>query len=271
MITKTLKDPLTLFILAGIVLYIGQAWWADIAGVEGKFEINVRTDDIARLQDQWAMQMRRPANDQELDGLLEQYVKEEIYYREAKRIGLERNDTIVRRRLVQKLTFLTEDVATQVAPTQAEIDVYFQENQTAYAIPERLTFIHRYFSQDRRPQAQQDAKTALSDAQITGDPFMLQREYAGRSQRELGDLFGREFAADLFELAPNENWQGPVKSAYGWHAVLITGKADSRIPAVEEILDRVVADAKQAERQKANELYFESLKAQYTINYPVAE
>lgn len=271
MIRKTLKDPLTLFILAGIALYIGQAWWANIAGVDGEFEINVRTEDVARLQDQWAMQMRRPANEQELAGLLEQYVKEEIYYREAKRIGLERNDTIVRRRLVQKLTFLTEDVATQIAPTQTEIEAYFEDNQTSYAIPERMSFIHRYFSQDRRLQAEQDANDALGDPQIAGDPFMLQREYAGRSQRELGDLFGRDFAASLFELAANQNWQGPVKSAYGWHAVLITGKADSRIPGIQEILDRVVADARQAERQKANEDYFESLKAQYHISYPVAQ
>ncbi|MEQ9452086.1 MAG: peptidylprolyl isomerase [Pseudomonadales bacterium] len=264
MLSRILRDPLTVFIFLGLLIFVGQGLFAS----NEEYDIQVRPADIARLHDQWSMQMRRPPTDSELAGLVEQFVKEEIYYREAKRLGLDLNDTIVRRRLVQKLTFLTEDIATAVAPSEAELTAYYEQNKAAYTVPERVSFKHRYFSSDRRSDARADATAALGDAEQADDPFMLQREYAARSEREIGDLFGRAFATALFELSPAEEWQGPIQSAYGWHAVYLLNKSESRIPPLEEVYDRVVVDAKQATRQAANEDYFKQLKAAYEVSYP---
>ena len=262
---KLLRDPLALFLAVGLLIYIAAEW---VFTDDAEFQIHVTDADIARLQDQWSMQMRRPATEQEMVGLVEQFIKEEIYYREAMRMGLDVNDTIVRRRMQQKLTFLTEDIATAIPPTDDELRAYFEANQENYRIAPQYSFQHRYFSADRREDALSDAELALTNPEDVGDPFMLQRSYTQRSEREIGDLFGRPFAAALAELEPDPAWQGPVESAYGWHAVLVTESTATRLPSFEEVADRVSVDLRQAERQQANDAYYEDLRAQYSVSYP---
>ena len=267
MFKRFIKDPLFTFLCVGLAIFLLQA----LFNLEDDaYHVEVREADIARLVDQWSMQMRRPPSEQELQGLVEQFVKEEIYYREAMQQQLDQNDTIVRRRLVQKLTFLTEDIATAVPPTDEELAAFYEDHQEDYAVPERLSFKHRYFSSDRRATAEADATAALTDDTALGDPFMLQREYAERSQREIGDLFGRQFAAELFGLEPGDEWQGPVQSAYGWHALLISKKTPRRIPELAEVRERVLQDAKQQSRKAANAEYYETLKSRYSVSYPPA-
>ena len=168
------------------------------------------------------------------------------------------------------MTFLTEDIATATPLDESGLRAYYEANQDDYRLPVRFSFRHRYFSADRRSTAEADATAALADAQVTGDPFMLQREYALRSQREIGDLFGRDFATALTALHPSEAWQGPLRSAYGWHAVQITAREDARIEPFEAVAARVAADAQQAARKVANETYFDELKSRYEVRYPDA-
>ena len=212
------KDPLVMFFAVGLVLF----FIAGGIGDDERLSIEVRSQDIDRLAQQWSLQMRREPSTRELDGLVDQYLKEEIYYREALHLGLDRDDTIVRRRMLQKLTFLTEDLAVSDAPTGDTLKQYHQANSEQYKQPKRYSFQHRYFSTDRRDNAEQIAAQAVTEKSLLGDPFMLQRQYAQRSEREIGDLFGREFATALAALKPDQQWQGPLRSAYGWHAVSYT-------------------------------------------------
>ncbi len=260
-----LRDPLTVFLLAGTGLF----FVADLfSAPDIPYTIDINDNDLQRLSDQWQMQMRRPPSAAELSGLLEQFIREEIYFREAQRLGLDDNDTIVRRRMVQKLTFLTEDIAT-AAPLEADqLRDFYNAHQDDYRTPERTSFKHRYFSVDRRNTAYEDAQAALTDTSLSGDPFMLQREYAQRSDREIRDLFGTEFAAALAALEPADAWQGPLRSAYGWHVVWITERADAALPAYETVAERVAADAQQAARKQANETFYEALRARYDITVP---
>lgn len=262
--TRWYRDPLVAFLVLGALLFV-------IAGDMGEDEqstIDVRNQDIDRLAQQWAMQMQREPNARELQGLLDQYLKEEVYYREALRLGLDENDTIVRRRMVQKLTFLTEDLAVSDAPDQAVLEQFHIDNHDNYTEPQRFSFQHRYFSADRRDDAQQVAERALTDAALAGDPFMLQKQYAQRSQREVGDLFGREFAAGLAALAADEQWQGPLRSAYGWHVVRLTKVLPSRMLNFNEVQNRVLADWQQAQRKKANADYYRALSERYDVRLP---
>ncbi len=261
---KWYRDPLWVFLVAGILLLLASQFWS---GDDEDLRIEVSENDVNRLKDQWSAQMRREPTDEELDGLIDAHLREEVYYREAQRMGLDANDTIIRRRLVQKLTFLTEDVATAAPPEQAALQDYYADNTDRYTRPERISFRHRYFSVDRRENAEQDAQAALSDEDSAGDPFMLQRAYAERSQREIGDLFGRQFATDLFALK-GEGWLGPVRSAYGWHVVSIEKRLpEAQIP-FEEVAERVTTDYQMKQRKEANERYFEALLDQYTITRP---
>ena len=258
---RLLKEPLIYFLLAGAGIFA----LAEIMPSDGDdYLIEVTDAERARLKDQWQAQMGRAPVDKELSGLVEQWIREEIYYREALRMGLDRNDTIIRRRMAQKLNFLTEDVATSRPPSAEELQSYFQENRDRYAVPEQFSFRHRYFSSERRGDAQVDAAAAVTDESISGDPFMLQRAYAQRSQREIADLFGTGFAAALLEL-PEGGSHGPIASAYGWHVVTIEQRMASRVPAFDEVAAKVGTDYKQALRRDANERYYEALRNRYEI------
>ena len=260
-----LKDPLILFFLGGAALFI-LAELGDSNNIS--YQIEIQESDLKRLNDQWAMQMRRPATDQELTSLVDQLVKEEIYYREAKRLGLDQNDTIVRRRMVQKLTFLTEDIATAEVPGEEALKSFYQANIEEYRQPDRYSFRHHYFSSDRRADAEQDAKRSLIDSEDLGDSFMLQKEYANRSAREIGDLFGKAFAETLTSLETSDQWQGPIESAYGFHNVLVESVQESYLRPFNVVQDRVLIDLQQKTRKDANEQYFLDLKDKYSITLP---
>ena len=262
---KWFKDPLILFFIGGAFLFaIAELADSD----EISYQIDIRESDLTRLNDQWAMQMRRPATKQELGNLTEQLIREEIYYREAMRLGLDQNDTIVRRRMVQKLTFLTEDIATTDIPDEQALKDHYYENTEEYRQPKRYSFQHRYFSADRREDAQKDAEISLLNNKDSGDPFMLQKSYNKRSEREIADLFGREFAQSLANFEPSDQWQGPVKSAYGFHALLLETIQESYIKKYETVRERVLMDFKHEKRRTANEQYFLDLKNKYSINIP---
>lgn len=267
---RFIRDPLVVFLLFGALLLIASRW---VEGDGDDDTIVIDNAELGRLADQWETQMRRPPTDEEMKGLVDSFIREEIYYREAMRMGLDADDTIVRRRLVQKLTFLTEDVATAKTPDEAALRQYYDDHPADYTRPPRISFVHRYFSVDRRTTAEADAQSALTDETVADDPFMLQKSYAQRSEREIGDLFGRSFATELFALdvAPEgKRWLGPVRSAYGWHVVRIEEKLDAELEPFEQVRERVLADWQMQARKAANDAYYESLKARYTIEIPPA-
>jgi peptidyl-prolyl cis-trans isomerase C len=231
---------------------------------EDDYRIVVTDAERTRLNDQWQAQMGRAPTDQELRGLIEQWIREEIYYREALRMGLDANDTIIRRRLAQKLTFLTEDVASASAPSKETLQAYFADNAERYTIPEQTSFRHRYFSVERREDARADAVAALAD-ESNGDPFILQLAFDLHSERQIADLFGSDFASTMRRL-DGSGWQGPLQSAYGWHLVSIEQRTPARVPGFDEVARNVAIDHKQELRRQANERYFETLRNRYEIS-----
>jgi peptidyl-prolyl cis-trans isomerase C len=263
---KFLKDPLIIFLVFGMAIFGAQRLW-DAGSVDADYQIDITPGLQNRILDQWQAQMGRAPTPAEASGLLEQWIKEEIYYREAKTLGLDDNDTIIRRRLAQKLTFLNEDLANAQPPATAELEAFFLQNSADYAEPERFSFEHRYFSSDRRDDAQLDAEAARSSATITGDPFILQRSYARRAAREIADLFGRDFAISLADLDADspDHWQGPIRSAYGWHLIRLSERTAPRNPPLAEVSDAVLRDFQQQRRQQANEAFYQQLRSRYDI------
>lgn len=266
---KHLKDPLVLFLVLGAALFAIDAW----RSAQGEDVIRVGPLDIARLQDQWAVQMGRPPSEEELDALINAHVREEMLVREALAMGLDDNDVIIRRRLAQKLTFLTEDLALLEPASEAELEAFFQENMERYRVAERLTFSHVYFSPDRRDAARADAVAALgtlTDAnwRTVGDPFMLRRTYAQVTPADVRKDFGVGFAQALSALegaGENPGWQGPIESGYGFHLVRFEGRTASRLPMFAEVAARVADDFDSDRRDQANQRYHEELEKQYRV------
>jgi hypothetical protein len=224
---RLLREPLLHFFVlgGGIFLLFGVTGDAERQQPD---EIVVTTGQIDRLVKGWKKTRMRAPTAPELEGLVADYIREEIYYREALAMGLDSDDMIIRRRLRQKMEFLTEDLLRQAKPTQAELQTYLDENASAFVIEPRLTFRHVYFSVDKRGEhANNNAITALAslreaDVNIEiatrGDPLPLARSYISLPASETRNLFGQNFATELLTLEQGR-WQGPVRSGYGLHLV----------------------------------------------------
>ncbi len=260
-----IKDPVTSFVIAGTLIFVLSGMFSDS---EISSVVELTESDIARLTGAWRMQKNSDPTPRDLTDIVEQFVKDEIYFRESQRLGLDVNDSIVRRRLVQKLTFLTEDIASIQPLNETTLQTFFVENQGDYAVPKQFSFTHRYFSHEFRSSPKRDAERALNTGD-DGDTFMLQMEYRRQSLNQIRSFLGDEFAASLDQLgASPTTWQGPIKSAYGWHIVRLDEVKNSYIPNYDSVAKRVASDAAVATRSSANEAYFDELKSRYKIVYP---
>ena len=264
------KDPLWLFLLFGGLLF-------GVTALQDEDRVIVVSEgDIVRLEEQWRQQMQRDPTPAERKELINRFIRDEAYYQEALALNLDAGDTIVKRRLIQKLTFLTEDLVGAETPNESELRTFYADNLNDYKAPEQFSFTHIYFSADRQadaPEAQAKALAAraVEDPTLAGDPFMLQRRYVRRSTREIGDLFGRAFALQLAELPAQEAWQGPMRSAFGWHAVQLTERQAATTLTFEQVQEKVALDWKQQRRETANEAYLQDLLASYEIQLPPGE
>jgi hypothetical protein len=240
--------------------------------------IRVTAGDVDRLRSLWIVQYKRPPTEQELKGIVDAHVREEVLNREAKLLGLDRDDVIIRRRLAQKMEFLSEDIATMTPPTDDDVSAYFRENLETYRVPAGVSFSHLFFNIDRRGEdgaAQEalrlrDQLNALNERPVRapqggGDPFVLPLDYDARSRPEVGELFGgTEIVDALFEVAPGR-WHGPAKSAYGLHIIYVRDRTDARDPELDEVRERVQNDLFSKRRRDANEAFYKALSERYTV------
>ena len=266
-----IRDPLVVFLGLGAAIFAIEQWVA--SAFDEDQVIVVGQADVDHIAALWQTQMGRPPTTSELDALLDDHVREEVMVREAKRLALDQDDAIIRRRLAQKLAFLTEDLATLAPPTEAALRTHFEANKDRYATPAVVTFSHIYFSPDRRDDPAGDAERGLAtldpDAwRKAGDPFMLGRTYAHASVSRIGRDFGSGFLAGLDALDVGPGWQGPIDSAYGSHLV----RLDARTPALgadyESVAARVLRDYDAERRAAANAAHFEELKGRYEVVLP---
>ena len=242
---------------------------------EENLRIDVTGVQIQRLAELWRAQTGTPPSPRQMRGLIEDWIREEIFYREALRLRLDEDDTIIRRRLVQKLNFLTEDTANNDIPDYRSTLAYYQSHIEDYQIPPTYSFSHIYFSASTPATAAKVAQVLdrLSKGENwrdLGDPFMLNLSYAERPYNEIVSLFGREFA-DAVQSLPLNEWVGPVPSAYGRHMVRLEGRKDSVVQCYETVQDQVRDDYTQSRLEASKEAYYETLRNRYRINYPIPE
>jgi len=243
---RWVHEPLLHFLMLGLALFAVYGYMQrGRGGVESSKQIALTLDDLGQMDKYFESQWHRQPTSQEFQAMVEDKVREEVPYREGIAMGLDKDDTIVKRRMAQKMQFLAEDVAAAHEPTPAELKTWYEKNGKKFALPSRASFRHLYFSPDSRGQsARDDAVKAL--AKISGQPedsklassladrFMFQDYYGDRAPEQLAKEFGPKFAQALFELIPG-SWQGPIESGYGWHLVFVDSVIPGRIPAFEEV------------------------------------
>ncbi len=215
-----------------------------------------------------------------MHSLIDDYVREEVFYRQALASGLDKDDTIIRRRLVEKMEFLSQEIVSTSEVSPSELQQFFERHREKYSLPTQVAFSHIYFSSSKRgPAAERDARQALADwasrpasaARISalGDSFMLQYEYPPQTREQIKDLFGDDFAARLFELEVGK-WSGPVKSSYGFHLVRVLQRVSSRLPDLNEVRNQVATDYKNQRLQTASEAYYAKLRRRYRVEVDTA-
>jgi len=189
-------------------------------------------------------------------------------------MGLDRDDTIVRRRMRQKLEFLSEDIMALPEPSEEELKTYLDEHPAVFRLEAEVTFQHVFLNADERGDAfYADAQSLLSelrsreeDAEVSdlGDRFMLGYQFDASSEHEIGRTFGQGFVEPLLQ-APVRTWHGPVPSGYGAHLVYISERIEGRTPSLDEVRDVVEREWSSAKRKEANEAFYEALRERYKV------
>jgi hypothetical protein len=266
------NEPLMHFLLLGAALFAAHALLS--RNVEADPEgIVVTRGQIEHLATSFARVWQRPPTAPELKGLIDDHVQEEILSREAVKLGLDKNDTVIRRRLRQKMEFIAEDFAVTIEPTQADLEAYYRDHAADFHRESRFTFRHVFLSDDRGDRLGADAVAMLEvlraggprgEPAVLGDPTLLPAEIDGESRSSVAAQFGDGFATDI-GMASVGTWSGPFRSSYGTHLVLMTKQTEGFLPPFDEVRDRVKMELLAARRKQMNKDFLDALLDKYDI------
>ncbi len=257
-----LRDRLIWFILIGGALFAAESAWQQRQNKVILIDLPL----VEKLAVQWQAQTKSPPNASQLDALIEGYIREEILVREAARLGLDQQDVIIRRRLAQKVEFFLGDVEPPETPNEAGLKAYFDENIERYSQPETVSFQHIFANKEAAARALlEQAGGDQANWRLLGQPFMLNREYAGQSQTDLLQLMGAGFTNTVFEQAKTGIWFGPVRSAYGWHVVKLTARSEKKVPDFATMIEKVANDWHVEQARNAQQAAWEKLRQDYRV------
>lgn len=268
---RLLKDPLVHFVLLGAAIFWLFAWLDEDARNDQR--IVVPEAEIASLWQAMSMLSGTGPTETELRQLVEPRIREEVLYREALALGLDQNDSQIRQRLVEKMSFLSEDVVAADPPTADELAAFFEANRDDFVEPARLTLEQVYFSPSEHGADLADAAEAAlarlqasqgEAAEVLG-PDVTVRLHEETTSDELRGELGEEFATSVMALPADGAWHGPIHSVFGLHLVRVTARTEARSPPLAEVRERVVAALNAERRQRANEAAYEALRARYDI------
>jgi hypothetical protein len=267
-----LREPLFQFLVLGAALF-GLFHLADKERAEAPARIVVSSARIANLADGFARTWRRPPGKEELQGLVDDYIRDEVFYREGRAAGLDRDDVIIRRRVRQKMEFLAEDMSAP-EPSEAQLAAYLKANPERFRTQDRLTFQQVFLSAARRGRAIDDDSKQVANAldraeaavdkTALGDPFLLGEEFQAVSQSEVASLFGESFAKQISVMEPGR-WQGPISSSFGQHFVNIGERISGILPPLDAVRETVRREWSNARRLEAEQKLYGSLRERYEI------
>jgi len=269
-----LKEPLLHFVLLGGAFFAIDAQLSERTTQAGAGTIVVSQGRIENLAALFGKTWQRPPTTAELSGLVDDYVLEEALYREGVALGVDQDDTIIRRRVRQKMEFVVNDIAELAEASEEQLVQWLAEHPESYTRPGRFRFRQLYLNPERRGDslpadaeellAELRAADATIDPGPLGDVSLLEHAYPDIAADVLERIFGRDFARDLAEV-PTGEWAGPIESAYGWHLVFIDAYTPEELPDIDGVRAEVERDRAFAQRKALSGRFYEQLVARYEV------
>ena len=268
---KIIKEPLVHFLLIGLGIFLLYGLTA--SGDKSRDEIVISDSDLRHMVEMWKLRWQREPTEEELVGLVSATIREEIMYREALKMNLDHDDEVVRRRLAQKMDFLSNDISAMVnKPSDEVLKEYYETNVEKYKLPARYTFQQIVFTPDHHDNPKQEAEKTLERIQgdqveirELGDPLSLPYRYTSIYANKLNGELGGEIAGSL-ENMPVNKWAGPVHSGFGWHLVYIDERQEAEFPAFEDIRNELERDYAYEKEKESQERIYQQLRNGYDIN-----
>jgi hypothetical protein len=266
--TRLVREPLLHFAVFGGLIFLLYAAVA-VPRPEPTDAIVIGPERIEQLKSRYRSVWRRPPTDDELRTMIDNFVREEIYYREALALGLDRNDTVIRQRLRQKMEFLTDTGADLLVPTKGELEAYLRANEKSFRNEPRIAFEHIYLGEKPSAETIERSLNALQsdpaiDLAALGERTLLPARLGLSPPDAIDGVFGNDFFERL-ETIPPGVWSGPVASGYGVHLVRILKTSPGSTPSLDEVRDAVLRDWRAAKALELRELHYAKLRQRYTV------
>ena len=264
-----LREPLFQFLLVGALLLFAERMLIE-PGRDSDHDIAIGADESASLVESWSQRWGRSPNAGERAGLIEDHVREEVLYREALALGLDNDDTIIRRRLAQKMSFLLKSTGPVEEVTEGDLEAFVAQNPELFAEPATLDFHQVFFSSDMRSDPLGDAALALQDLrsgkseQGVGDRSPLGNDFQKQSDIDISAKFGEGFPEPL-KRADLGTWTGPIESAYGAHLIRVDARTAARTPPLEEIGQTALNLYLENQQKEAAEAAYRNVRNKYRI------
>jgi hypothetical protein len=279
------KQPLLHFVLVGLLLFLIYGFFGKNEADIAKSEIYITKGQIDLMRTHWTRQLGRVPTNEEMQGLINDFIREEILMREAIAMGLDKDDIIIRRRLAQKMEFIAGDMLTVKEPDSAEIANYYENNKALFQEPGNISFYQIYFSVDKRAEeASQDlaiktreelSKQELSqiDFMSYGDRTMLQTEFMDLSVENLKSEFGAGEIVEKIPLAELNQWEGPYRSSFGLHLIYVTARKPAYLAEIKAVTGRIKAKIIEERKMAMDSMFIAEIRSRYriTINEAVQD
>lgn len=273
---KLLKEPLLHFMLLGVLIFALYG----IVNKENDSESVIMIDDydMDNIIASWEMQWKRLPTDQELKSLVDQNIRQEIFYQEALKMNLDHNDEIIKRRLAQKMQFLSNDLATLNEPSDEELKKFYDANFEDYLTPAEYSFYQIILSPDYRKDPKKDAEQILSEfangsfeeMKTKGDPLPFPYFFENTDVDEINRQLGMKFSNAL-KTTKTKIWTGPILSGFGYHLVYLVDKTGPQIPDFNTVKENLLRDLEYENQKNLNNQIFKELKKNYEIKFNLDE
>lgn len=252
------REPLVHFLAAGAVIWLVLGWQSEPVDPASR-TITVSKEDRARLALQWERTLQRAPTDAELDSLTEQFIREEVLYREALRLGLDQDDAVLRKRLAGKMDYLAASMAETATATDAVLQEWLSKHPERFAPEVRYSFEQRWFAERAAAQA------GLGSNDPLGEAISLPPSLTRATRREVEERFGEAFRKAVDDAQTGTKWHGPVPSGFGWHLVRVQARETEDVPPLTTIRDKVEADWRTETSAARKEEAYRLLRDSYRI------
>jgi hypothetical protein len=262
------REPLVHFLLIGAALFLFYDLTREV-GSEAPNRIVVTSGQAEQLAANFKRTWMRSPTEDELSALIENHVREEVFYREALAMGLDQNDPMVRRRMRMKLEFILEDLSSQDVSDEM-LMAFLQKHPNKFRAEAQVSFQQVFLNPDKRKDLASDAEKLLASLnsgaapESVGDSTLVPSEYSLATESEIARSFGERFAKDVVKLMPGD-WTGPVYSPYGGHLLKVSERVDARLPALADIRAIVEREYQTQRRKEQKNLAYQKLREAYQV------